>query len=1098
MSMIDIKFVSLQMSLTIVMYNRLLNSCRSLIKVSLNFLIIFLVPFSVFCQDPSDGVEFTKLPLNKQLIPRDTVTDNGTVIVEGTYDRSGFDDADPIHFDYEYFVLEVYTSSGIYDSYQSPDLEYTNDKAPFDLTIDIKSELINYAIKIKGKIRDGVEQYIKIDPNDSNGEYEITEIVAGDVYVISGQSNAVASKYGNSSNPDLDSFIRSYSSADIYESNIKNNDRWYEAEGDGSNFSDGHVGQWGLKLGKLIVNATNTPVAIINGARDGRKISYFKKDNTSVPSSEAGSWTNNYLRLLYRLNQAGLTNKVRAIFWSQGENPGNFNNYFRIFESIRSAWRQDISPNIQIYIFQSRNGCETNFHPINFNKENQRRLAVAYDDIDIMSTDGLDQIFQPSKNYYCHFNYAGGYEVFADRIFPLINKRFYGATYNSEIKPPNITAAYLTSETTLVIETDANGDLILNDGDEMNFEIRDQWNGGYDQPDDIPAILATVTDVMVDKNKIILSLSNYPGSNFTVSNVGNIPGNSDQLITNANGLELLNFYIYDVDQSRFTVWKGSNWTNGTPNQSLYAVIESDYQNSSIDLVTKGLTIGSGANLNFDSSGSSSVIVHGNLSIFGDMIIGDTESLLVKDVDAEIFIDNNGSFIKKEKSSLLKSNFDVTYWGSPVEGEAIENVFLNVDPNRIFDYRPLDANPIYTGNYEKYRHWFVASGSMLPGKGYAADGVSGSNYPRRSEMEFTGLPNYKDIAIMINKFSSGSESYDKTNLLSNPYPAAIDANALIDENLSVFKGTIYVWTHAQDYESGEYSYDYLTYNKMGASGSDIDDPYFIASGQGFMILTEESSATFNFRNSMMVSGQNNVFYKKRTKQNGLEKLDQNRIWLNLSGDNNEKKELLIGFDENASKGIDVGYDGKFINTGGSLAFYSLIKKDKYAIQALGSSIPKQKRNVSLGYTTSKKGTYSIGISRLEGEISNHKIYLIDRDMRVTHDLKVSDYIFQQDTDGDFDNRFSIRFEDLRTNKDSKKNQSVKVKLRIDQNSLFIDTELKVRSLQGYDIMGRLVVQGRPKNNVLDMSGFSIHQRSLLFIQMVLEDGTIIKKKIFKIH
>jgi len=85
-------------------------------------------------------------------------------------------------------------------------------------------------------------------------------------------------------------------------------------------FGVSFVGQWGLKLGKMILDAEQVPIAIFNGAKAGRPINFFLKNATE----DQPITKNNYNRLFIRLNETGLKDHVRALFWSQGGGLGAF------------------------------------------------------------------------------------------------------------------------------------------------------------------------------------------------------------------------------------------------------------------------------------------------------------------------------------------------------------------------------------------------------------------------------------------------------------------------------------------------------------------------------------------------------------------------------------------------------------------------------------------------------------------------------------------------------------------------------------------------------------------------------------------------------
>lgn len=1020
-------------------------------------------------------VTFTDIPLDKQLVARDITTNLGHVAIAGEVNPIG----NPI---YTSIKIEVYKNDET-----SADNTYSSAldaNSKFDFNIPINAELSNYSFRVYG-ILGTAETEIVLPEGTGN------DVVAGDVYVIQGQSNAVADKRDDTSASEAQNdFIRVYSSGYEYLANVIANDKWYVADVDRGigNSVNGNSGQWGAKLADLIIDQQGIPIAIFNGARGGKVINYFLENYGG--SLENDSDSNNYQRLKYRLDKTGLAGSVRAIFWSQGENISNTVDLYKSnFMSIKNSWMGSGGdyPNVEkIYIFQTINACNSynvNYQKLLYTKEAQRQLAEENDDIQIMNTDGLVQ-----SSDDCHFIYEGGYKGFAERIYPLVLKDFYDGPANiNQYISPNITAAYLTDDITLVVETDASSLSISNASETIkNFALKN-------------ANSAVITNVSVSGGDIIFTLSNYPGSNATISNEGALPGVQNYLIKNGStGPEILSFDEYPISDSLITIWTRNSWNNGNPTQGINAIVDDEFNPTAAqisDLITNNLKINAGFTLEFDGNSTKSITVSGNLTIDGTMTLGDTESLITLGN-----VSGNGTFNKIEKTTNLKSQYDVTYFSSPVENASLSATFSGVDAARIFHYDPINANPAYINAYEKYRHWFVADGSMIPGKGYSVDGrttpPNGESYPNyEMQVVFTGgKPNHGDISVPISKYSSGNEDYDKANLLGNPYPTAIDADLLIVENTvtnNVFQGTIYLWDHSEDYVTGHYTADYLTYNLAGSvpggSGS-----YSIASGQGFMILTNELSANFNFKSSMQVEGQNNQFYKG-TKKKSATKNKEDKVWLHLSHEDIKKKEVLLAFSKDAGSGFDKGYDGKLLNIDAPITFYSLIEDDKYAIQSLGKNL--SRTSVKLGFSSNQGGTFKIGISKLQGFAKNQKILLKDKKKHSIHDLIKSDYEFFINEAGDFSDRFSIRF--VGGNKTDERNASKNIlKVTNISNGFRFKSVMLIEELTLYDMFGRIIYHAFPKQGSFNIELNKIKKGTIVVIQAKMDNGRMQSLKMIK--
>ena len=170
-------------------------------------------------------INYTSVPIDLQLVARDKITNLGNVKIEGNVDQSS---------GYGSIKVEVYRNEVLLNTVDN-ELTYIDSKAPFVFNLSIQAELANYSFKIYGY-------------NSSNSIYElnktISNIVAGDAYIIQGQSNAVAGKYSGSANTNKSDFIRVYASGTSDPLALLANDAWYVANGDVNSTSNGNTGQW--------------------------------------------------------------------------------------------------------------------------------------------------------------------------------------------------------------------------------------------------------------------------------------------------------------------------------------------------------------------------------------------------------------------------------------------------------------------------------------------------------------------------------------------------------------------------------------------------------------------------------------------------------------------------------------------------------------------------------------------------------------------------------------------------------------------------------------------------------------------------------------
>lgn len=491
------------------------------------------------------------------------------------------------------------------------------------------------------------------------------------------------------------------------------------------------------------------------------------------------------------------------------------------------------------------------------------------------------------------------------------------------------------------------------------------------------------------------------------------------------------------------VWRGgsaTDWNNpdnwkpyGVPTATNCVIIPENTVISGTDYYAYA------KNITVKSTGAVEIQADNNLLVT-DWIHVDTGGLFDVKNNASLVQTNNDSNTGNVKIEIITqpmNYYDYTYWNSPLtlaSGFTLGNLSPQT-ANDLWSYNPTVSGG--SGNWVNLSPTTI----MDPTKGYivkAPDTFSSNTSTKITyTATFVGTPNNGPIFAPISKGTNANlgglitDQDDEWNLIGNPYPSGIDAKKLLDYpgNSSVIDGTIYIWTHvptptctAPDPFYGDYvinytSDDYATYNRTGATGtassatnSSTTPSGYIATGQSFFVKaasTMENGTTKNvvFDNSMRIAGNNSDFHKIRTNTKTTTVDEKHRIWLNLTNNSGAFSQTLIGYVTDATQGLDRGFDGESFG-GNNVTFYSIIPEAKLSIQ--GRALPFDPNDVvALGYNAAKKGNYSIRIDHIEGVFVNESIYLEDKDLKITHDLKLKPYVFSTKV-GDFNDRFVLRY------------------------------------------------------------------------------------------
>ncbi|QIP13018.1 T9SS type A sorting domain-containing protein [Spirosoma aureum] len=361
-------------------------------------LVLFLCYFTASAQ-----VNFDQLPRDLQLYPRDAAG-QADVVVSGTIVTAG----------YTKVGMQVLREGKLSKVVSQTFISGTN--TPFKLTGSIKAERAEYQFRVF--LYKGTDSVLVADRK---------RIVCGDVYLLHGQSNALAlagldTYYAFNFD---DKYLRNatyvYGSTDI-----PNDMSWYAAKD-----PYGSVGGFGLTLQRLILEQYGIPTLVLNGAYGGTGIVALGARN---PANHADLSTF-YGRLLFRAQWAGVDKKVKAIIWKQGEDEAGNDpeGYDAKFKTLYDQFHEDYG-NARIYVGQI-NILADKVEGAAALRDFQRRAKYLFANVEAIATigaSGYDGI---------HYD-PPGHQQLAFEQFRQIARDFYGSKDTVQINSPDIKKAF--------------------------------------------------------------------------------------------------------------------------------------------------------------------------------------------------------------------------------------------------------------------------------------------------------------------------------------------------------------------------------------------------------------------------------------------------------------------------------------------------------------------------------------------------------------------------------------------------------------------------------------------------------------------------------
>ncbi len=554
-----------------------------------------------------------------------------------------------------------------------------------------------------------------------------------------------------------------------------------------------------------------------------------------------------------------------------------------------------------------------------------------------------------------------------------------------------------------------------------------------------------------------------------------------------------------------------------------------------------------------------VQVANDVDVDGEINI-DPQAAFLQNNDAATTTINTGGTIKVTKETApMDAWYEYTYWSSPVFGTTIASAIDRYNPNRAFIFNAqnfLDATAEIGNNDEKLLDqqddiddngddWQWVDGSsttMLPGVGYATT-VTPTAYNTspagpNKQFSFTFEGPFNNGVYNIPVYRNNSETDDNNwNLIGNPYPSAINADLFLAANANIntntetnytMDGAIFLWSQdkapsaiANGNQQLNFSdEDYAIINGIGeiSGGDGLTPTRFIPSGQAFFITYTDAATPIStvgdisegsviFNNGMRVAGitttENSQFFKNSNskKRSGS---TINKLWVNLTSDNNVSNQALVAYVNGASDNDDGAYfDAEkkaSVVTGAVL--YSNIEgsNKKFGIQGKSSSSLNMDETISLGIKSNIGAAtlFKLSIDRLEGDfLTGNTIYLKDNLLNKSHNLTASDYSFTTEI-GEFNERFEIVFTDNALSTNGTKISSNKFSIiNLNNNNVQFNTNsnLNIKTVSIYDLLGRQVydLSGQTSSETYNLPNL---KNAVYIAKIELSNGITITKKAIK--
>ncbi|MBS7332511.1 MAG: fibronectin type III domain-containing protein, partial [Weeksellaceae bacterium] len=433
------------------------------------------------------------------------------------------------------------------------------------------------------------------------------------------------------------------------------------------------------------------------------------------------------------------------------------------------------------------------------------------------------------------------------------------------------------------------------------------------------------------------------------------------------------------------VWTGNEWIYGQPSFNKVAILRGNgtllnsFEAKSLQ-VENDIEIKSETTIHLQNEFK---------NYFNHSVIFNEGAYLLQENDLAV---NSGNATFKRNATFF--GYDSKFWSSPVADQKI------LKQNNDNGFYP---NPSAVYNYnEEGRNWLrTTDTNFQPAKGYIIQVGTNIPFNQNGNLEtpfvgyFNGVPHNGVFTIPATKTTNGLGD----NGVGNPYGSPISMQSFMTSN-SVVKA-LYFWNEDAHYIPGSNpaSYEGQKWFSFNLTGSNLDTQEHIAPGVGFIArVTESSVLTIN--NSM----RSDINFDDIQSRNQNEK---DRFWLSLNANNNKENQILIGYIEGATNGIDEKYDAKNISNSNS---FILSHSNANGMIIEGRQYPLDVNDqIPLYFRAKDTGEYTIKLENKQGIFKTQPIYLIDNELNLSINLSEEiEYVFDSEL-GNYLDRFEIRYQ-----------------------------------------------------------------------------------------
>jgi len=160
-----------------------------------------------------------------------------------------------------------------------------------------------------------------------------------------------------------------------------------------------------------------------------------------------------------------------------------------------------------------------------------------------------------------------------------------------------------------------------------------------------------------------------------------------------------------------TIWNGTSWSNGEPDQSKDAIFNGNYTFSASTFYACSVFVQNGAHIHFTQNSNATIEHNVTVENNGELIF-ESGSNLIQTLGQQ----NTGKVVIKRNSSLIKKDA-LTLWSSPVSGQNLLNFSPGTLANKFYTFNTNNniyalVDPVLT-NFETAKGYLIRTEESHP-------------------------------------------------------------------------------------------------------------------------------------------------------------------------------------------------------------------------------------------------------------------------------------------------------------------------------------------------------------------------------------------------